>query len=240
MWNGAQWVPNPYRPAAAGQWGPPYESARFRATMASVFLVANAVAVALTIGWDFLNIAYLQAERPDSAFTLMWGLLALAALGLAYGTLIPAIVFFCMWVHRVVRNMPALGSPDWRRPPGWSVGLSFVPIANLLYPYWAVLDAWRASDPRWRWLNLQARKALGVPALLFGWWALWLLANGASRVAYFMARYGDNQGKVNASLVDVAGAVSLIGAAALAILVIRDLTAQQELKHELIASGRLD
>src|SRR2546426_9249156 len=97
MWNGAQWVPNPYRPAAVTQWARPYESARFRATMTSVFLVANAVALALTTGWDVLNIAYLQTRNPDATFTLALGLLALVDVGIAYGTLIPAIVFFSVW-----------------------------------------------------------------------------------------------------------------------------------------------
>ncbi len=239
LWNGTEWVPNPYRPPVVTQWAPPFETARFRATMTTVFLIANAIALGLGILWTVLNIAYIQTPNPDQAFTAVWGVLALAYLALLFGTLIPAGVFFSMWVHRVVRNMPALGSPDWRRSPGWSVGSSFIPILSLFYPYWAVLDAWRASDPRWRWLNQTARKSLGVPALPAVWWTLYLLALVMNRVSAVMDRSSDVGIRVAGSAVDIASSVVLIGAAVLAIFVVRDLTARQELKNELISSGRL-
>src|SRR5256885_156757 len=146
LWNGTQWIPNPYRPAVAHMWAPPFETARFRATMTTVFLVANAIALGLGILWTVLNIAYIQTPNPDQAFTAVWGVLALAYLALLFGTLIPAGVFFSMWVHRVVRNMPALGSPDWRGSPGWSGGSSFIPILSPFYPDCAWLGASRASS----------------------------------------------------------------------------------------------
>src|SRR5256885_8769057 len=236
---GTGWPPNPYRPPVVTQWAPPFETARFRASMTTVFLIANAIALGLGILWTVLNIAYIQTPNPDQAFTAVWGVLALAYLALLFGTLIPAGVFFSMWVHRVVRNMPALGSPDWRRSPGWSVGSSFIPILSLFYPYWAVLDAWRASDPRWRWLNRPARKALGVPPLPAAWWALYLAALVTSRVASVMDRSQDLGTRVAGSAVDIAASVVLIGAAALAIFVVRDLTTRQEHKNALIAGGQL-
>jgi hypothetical protein len=239
MWNGGQWVPNPYRPMGAPLLARPFESAGFRATMTTVFLIANAVGVGLGTSWDFVNISYLQTPAPDQGFTALWGLLALADLVMVYATFIPATVFFSMWVHRVVRNMPALGSPDWRRSPGWSVGSSFIPVVNLAYPYLAVLDAWRASEPGSRWLNLAARKASGVPVLLVGWWSLWLLGVAASRAAYFLERYGDTSGKIAGSFADIANAVFLIGAAIVGVAVVRELTARQERKNYMIASGQL-
>jgi len=239
LWDGTQWVPNPNRPAVASGWAPPFETARFRAAMTTVFLIANAIALGLGILWTVLNIAYIQTTAPDTSFTVVWGVVAVAYVVLLIGTAIPAAVFFSMWVHRVVRNMPALGSPDWRRSPGWSVGSSFIPILSLFYPYWAVLDAWRASDPRWRWLNRPARKALGVPPLPAAWWALYLAALVTSRVASVMDRSQDLGTRVAGSAVDIAASVVLIGAAALAIFVVRDLTARQEHKNELIASGQL-
>src|SRR3989454_11155866 len=90
LWNGTQWIPNPYRPAVAHMWAPPFETARFRATMTTVFLVANAIALGLGILWTVLNIAYIQTPNPDQAFTAVWGVLALASLALLFGTLIPA------------------------------------------------------------------------------------------------------------------------------------------------------
>ena len=102
-----------------------------------------------------------------------------------------------------------------------------------------MLDAWRASDPRWRWLNQTARKALGVPALPAAWWTLYLLALVMNRVSAVIDRSSDVGIRVAGSAVDIASSVVLIGAAVLAIFVVRDLTTRQELKNELIASGRL-
>src|SRR2546430_15806015 len=131
---------------------PPFKRAGSRATMTTVFLVASAIALGLGILWIVLNIPYIQAPTRDQAYTAVWGVLALAYLALLFGTLIPAGAFFSMWVPRVVRNMPALGSPDLRRPAGLSGGSSFPPPLTLFFPYLAVLGSSRASRPWWGWL----------------------------------------------------------------------------------------
>ena len=92
---------------------------------------------------------------------------------------------------------------------------------------------------RWRWLSLPARKSLGVPALPAVWWTLYLLALVMNRISAVMDRSSDVGTRVAGSAVDIASSVVLIGAAVLAIFVVRDLTARQELKNELISSGRL-
>lgn len=240
MWNGAQWVPNPYRPVGPPvAYARPYESADFRAFVTTLLLIATAVAAALSTSWDFVNIAYVQTPSPDETFKTLWGLLALVVLLIDYATLIPTAVFFSMWVHRVVRNMAALGSPDWRTAPGWSVGLSFVPIANFLYPYLPVLDAWRASDPSARWLDRATRSRIRPPLVMIGWWAFWLLGAVANRTAYFMERSNDVNLKIGGSLFDLVNVACLITSAVFAIFVIRRLTARQDHKNQLIASGHL-
>ena len=142
----------------------------------SNFLGANAVGVLMLMVFDGLVIAGGGAIGSGTdAQVLVEGLVALIALIVYYGSFVPAIVFFCMWDHRVIRNMPALGSSDPRWTPSGAVVRCFIPFLNLVHPVWSVLDAWRGSDPSARWTSVQARKAMGVPSLITGWWAAWLI-----------------------------------------------------------------
>lgn len=158
--------------------------------------------------------------------------MALVALIAFYGTFIAAIVFFCMWLHRTVRNMPALGAPDPRCSPSRAVVFCFIPILNFFNPYWSVLDAWRGADTSRRWIDQSGRRSAGVSGLLAGWWALWLIGGVLSRAAFATT------GPVG-DVIDIVANTTVIGAAVLCILVVRDVTARQDRKHELIDSGAL-
>jgi len=239
VWTGTQWVPNQsavQRPAAVR----PYESARFRATMTTIFLGVNAIGILLLVAFNGTLIAGAGAtpQGSDSAVILA-GLVALLALVAYVGSAIPAIVFFCMWNHRVVRNMPALGSPDPRWTPAGAVGRCFIPFLNLLHPLWSVLDAWRGSDPTLRWSYVQARKAVGVPPVIAGWWTAWLAGSWVSNIGGRMASSDTPSVAVSGAWVSILGGLVLIAAAALAIMVVRDLTARQDHKQQLIATGQL-
>src|SRR5690348_11252993 len=120
-WNGAQWVPTamarPYAPPR------PYESARFRSGFVTIFLAVNALAIVFGMVVDVVYIV--AGGRLDSlgdTAAIGFGLFAAGFLLVYYGSLIPSIVLFCMWLHRVVRNMPALGAPDPRWTPAGAVG----------------------------------------------------------------------------------------------------------------------
>jgi uncharacterized protein DUF4328 len=221
-------------------WARPYESARFRATMATIFLGASAVGILLLIAFDGMVIAGGGSIGTGTdAQVLVEGVVALVALVAYIGSFIPAIVFFCMWVHRVVRNMPALGSPDPRWSPAGAVGRCFIPFLNLIHPLRSVLDAWRGSDPNTRWTYLQTRVSLGTPTLITGWWAAWLVGGWVSNIGGRMSSGNDPSIVIPGAWVSILGSLILIGAAVLAILVIREITARQEQKNDLIASGTL-
>ena len=198
------------------------------------FLGGVIVGLLLLILFDVVDAVYSsQARYPGDALTLAVGLISIVAVVVFYGFFISAIVFFCMWLHRVVRNMPSLGSPDPRWSPARAVVYCFVPILNLLHPFWSVLDAWRGADPSRRWTDLSTRRAIRPSALLGGWWALWLIGGVLSRISFYMSS------SAGGSLVDVVANVAIIGAAVLAILVVRDVTARQEYKQGLISTGQL-
>src|SRR5438477_1982367 len=120
LWTGTQWVPNvaPVPTAPVGvPWARPYESARSRANLVMIFLLVNVVGILLLIALQVVDIIQLsQVGTPSDAQTILIALLALAGLIVFLGSYIPAIVFFCMWLHRAIRDMPALG----RAVPRWS------------------------------------------------------------------------------------------------------------------------
>jgi len=218
-----------------------YESASFRAMMTTLFLALNIIGVALFLVFDGLDIINISEGRPQDALYTAEGLVALLGLLAYVGSFIPAVVFFCMWVHRVVRNMPALGSPDPRWTPGGAVGRSFIPVMNLWHPLYSVLDVWRGSWAGRRWVDVSARKAIAAPFLIVAWWSSWLGARLVSWIGSILGRANPNDVPIQVTSIgiDAIGNVVLVAAAVLAILVVRDVTARQERKNELIASGQL-
>lgn len=227
MWNGTQWVPNPYRPVAAPAPSVPYESAGPRAGTASILLYSSiAGIVLLTAGNVAIDLA------PNASDNLAISALALVAFVVWFGTLLGAIVFFCMWLHRIIRNMPSLGAPDPRWSPARAVVYCFIPFVWFVHPLWSVLDAWRGADASRRWLDRGTRRTLGAPGLLAPWWATWLIGNYVTNIG---ARFNGSAGVV----LDVMGSANQIAAAVLLVMVIREVTARQERKNELITSGQL-
>src|SRR5260370_13355957 len=131
MWNGTQWVPNPHRRMAAPRPAAPYEWARPRAGNASILVLSNIAGIVLLAA---ASLTIDLIPNPNDTQSVIVGLLSLVALIVWLGTLIGAIVFFCMWLHRVVRNMPALGSPHPRSSPARAVGYCFSPLLLFLQP----------------------------------------------------------------------------------------------------------
>lgn len=232
MWNGAQWVPNQPPPYPVPQSAQPYESALYRSRFTMAFLAGTGVGLLLLIAFDIVDAIYSQTTNPTDALTLAEGLIDIIAVVTFYGAFITSIVFFSMWLHRVVRNMPSLGSPDPRWSPARAVGFCFVPVLNLFQPFWSVLDAWRGADPSRRWTDAAVRKATRASGLLGAWWASWLLGGLLSRIAFRMNGAAGDE-------VDLAANVVLIAAAVLAIMVVRNVTARQDRKNELITTGQL-
>lgn len=227
MWDGAQWVPNPYRPAVAPPPTVPYESAGARAGFAAILIYASIAGIVLLAAASIATDAV-----PNSSDNLAVGALDLVAFLVWLGTYVAAIVFFCMWLHRVVRNMPSLGAPDPRWSPTRAVVYCFIPILNWFHPLWSVLDAWRGADSSRRWLDQGTRRTLHAPQTIVWWWVTWLAGNYVVNIG---SRFNGSVGVV----FDVIGSAALIAAAILAVMVVREVTARQERKNELITSGQL-
>src|SRR5215213_4008509 len=177
-------------PGAAGAWPAPAPVAAYgvappapadtRAAWARGLLIAFIVAAVVTIVYDLLKIGLL-ASAQDGDFLTADDASALdtAEAFVGFGSIIvwlACAVLFLMWVHRVHRNVRAIGTAGLREGDGWAVGMWFVPVVNLFRPFQMLNDVDKASGlgaaarlPGWR------DRARGS-ALLGWWWGSWLAA----------------------------------------------------------------
>jgi hypothetical protein len=141
------------------------------------------------------------------------------------------VVAFLMWLHRVMKNLPALGNRKTRieYTPGWAVGSFFIPFANLYMPYRAVREAWDKSNPLERTGEGLTFRPRSPEGLLVGWWVSWIAFGVVSRVASRLdSRANDPEALLySTGLMIVANAVGILSAV-LAVLVVRGLDRRQE------------
>ncbi|MCJ1676824.1 DUF4328 domain-containing protein [Streptomyces sp. APSN-46.1] len=141
--------------------------------------------------------------------------------------LVPTMVVFLVWFHRV-RHNGAIFRPDaFTLAPGWAIGGWFVPVANLVIPFLVAKQTWTASTQHAPDGSL--RKASTVP--LTAWWLLFAGASIAERAFAALYPRADTPEELRATA--VVGAVDgllMLAAAVLAIVFVRGLTAMQDTK----------
>ena len=92
--------------------------------------------------------------------------------------LVGGAVLFLVWLFRANANARALGADDMMVSPGWAVGWWFVPLANLVMPFVAMRELWKASAAPRDWQ--MERASASIPF----WWGCWILSNLAGVIAF--------------------------------------------------------
>jgi len=139
------------------------------------------------------------------------------------------MVAFLMCVHRVHRNLPALGVRRLRFTPAWAVGRYFIPFFNLVRPYQVMKEAWNASHPATPRGTPHLSTAPGL-ALASWWWAMFLLPGVM----------GLRRGVIDPRTVGYAIIASHVPTtidAILAILLVRRIDQHQRITHALLADA---
>lgn len=161
-----------------------------------------------------------EADSSDNRETVI-ALLQLGALAIG-------AVFFIRWFLRAYGNLDQLGGAR-RYTHNWAAFGWFIPILNLWRPKQIANDIWRGSDPDRP--NERPLADAAIPAVLTVWWLFWLASNWASQAAARLAFTDDTAKSLQDSTVAYLVGDSLdIVAAVLAIVVVRRITAREELR----------
>lgn len=159
---------------------------------------------------------------------MLYGLSILAALVLT-------ATFFIQWQRRTYMNLSALGARNLQTTPGWVGWYWFIPIGNLFKPFQATKEIYHLSDPSDPAPNGGMVAGKSAPGFLSGWWACWLIGNVVTNIGQKMANPNAPGSAVEAAyVVDILASALLIGAALLAVKVIREIEARQQARLNLM------
>ena len=225
---------NPPPPPTGLTSSEPFVSAHGRSLAVVSLFVAYIV---VTVMATAVNLMRMAAPDVVIAEDVEQGRLTLAEL-LQFLVAIPTIfiylalvVAFLIWLHRVAKNLPALGNAKSRieYTPGWAVGSFFIPFANLFMPYKGVKEVWEKSDPAVRTEeDFMFAPPSSAPSLLVGWWLTWLAHNILSNAVMRLQNRAGAGGEESFVIVlDIVSDAFGIIAAALAVLVVRGIDKRQ-------------
>lgn len=184
-----------------------------RATVTQYALVATSVVGLL---FHLLVVPELEGQKRTQALA-EYGLL-LVVLGV---TLVERVCFL-MWVHRVVRQLEALGA-DIGRSPASAVWMWLIPFLNWVKPYQVMRDI--------------AERVGGIPFAvslpLQWWWASNVLARILDRVDSTLDSRGGAMVDNTASLaVGLLSSVCIVGTSLLCVQVIKEVQARLDQRRE--------
>jgi hypothetical protein len=140
------------------------------------------------------------------------------------------IVVFIIWFWRAAKNNEALGRQNPRLGPGWAIGGWFIPLANFVFPLLIAQDLWKGSEAATPRGDRGWRQA-PVSGLIGWWWAMWIASAVGSAVAaaFSGSTIEDNESDFRtANIWTIAATIATLGAAVLAIYVVRQLSTRQE------------
>jgi hypothetical protein len=143
----------------------------------------------------------------------------LAAVALA------TLVLHIIWAWRSAHNARALGRVGARLGPGWAIGAWFIPLANFVLVYIVFSDLWRSSDPD-RERGDGWRRLPGSPLVRI--WTVAYIGGVALTLAATGLAVGGVTGVETTRALLVVGAVLGAIGTVLSIVVVRDITARQE------------
>lgn len=209
------------------------------AALLTFFFALCAIAGLVAAGSSYFQLEMLQMVASGKELTQQQAVVNdLRQLGVALGRVVLFVVTaiaFCMWVHHSHVNARVLGAVEMKASPGWAVGSFFVPIVNLVTPYFAMVDLWKASEPSAQPVDALARAQMRVSPLLGAWWLTWLLGGGISSAARMMSKgAADPVSMMRATNVEMLASIVGVMCCLFAAFVVRDITWRQGRRYEAV------
>jgi hypothetical protein len=151
-------------------------------------------------------------------------------------------VFFLAWQRRAFRNLGALNAEGMKNKEWYCLWSFFVPVACLYTPMSVMNETWKASNPAV--LDKEEWKNAKNSVLIICWWAAWLAYGlpNLFRTLFAQGTYDESSAMnflQSMPFFMILQAIYCI-AAFLAILVVRQVTARQTKKYELIQSHKTE
>ena len=218
-----------------------FESGHSRAKWVSIFLTLIVVLDIVAIVSDYMEIQLINRALIGETVTMVEATAndsRQAAIGGIYTILfVITTILFCMWIHRVHRNLPSLGVSGLKYSPGWAVGYFFVPILSIFRPFQVTTEIWKASDPITEINDSLAWKSTPTSPLIASWWVLFLVSAFVGNILFRVSLQAETLGELLAAgwltfIMDVVD----IPAAILAVLLIRNIDLRQQQKHQRLTS----
>lgn len=211
-----------------------YRSAKTLSLLAVTGLVLTAFCelLAVIIGFgQIINPKLTSDFLEGGTITSLWLLLQSLVALFQIPVFIFTVVFFLIWLNRANKNLAPLQAQYTEFSSGWAVGWWFVPFANLVKPFQVIREVWSQSDPDFDGeVGFLSSSMNSAPTYMGFWWAFWIISNIFSNIT---ARVFDPEDistvEISGYLFIISGILSII-AAALAIMVVRDITQRQELR----------
>jgi hypothetical protein len=152
--------------------------------------------------------------------------------------LLQMVVFFAAaiatlrWLYLAKANAFAFGAEDMMISPGWAVAWFFVPLANLVMPFVAMRETWKASAEPRDW------QAAPAPVTLLFWWAAWLGAGAAGVIAFRMTADFGKDAAAAAQILFLAADLLSVASALLLVRIVAAIQAMQGRAAELLVRHR--
>lgn len=216
-------------------YGSQFISAHGRAQATVWLLMANVALNLISLLLNFYIVVLLPGTPAEDLLRLGEGSWIEVAQGindlLGFLVYVATAVAFLMWLYRANKNLRPLGIVRPEFTPGWAVGWFFIPFANLRMPYRAVKEVWVGSDPQLSVPGEESWQQPGSSSLLGWWWACWLIEG---TVNYTVARLSmsatTTDAFFNLAKAQIFGDALSMGAAVLAIMVVKGIDRRQELR----------
>ena len=208
-WDGAQWAPPPETQTAPL---PPIAGLVRLSNAIQLLLVFSTIVSLAILGLEVFGLD--AVERYAAGDSSAMGLLETydqIYIPLAIGAAVAIIAtgtLWAIWQYKAARRV--LGRT--RRTPGWHAGSWFIPVVCFWFPYQNISDLWRAigrSRPSWQ----------------VAWWVLWLLNNVVTQISVRISLNAETFEDISAGMgTSILGEALNVGAAILAIMIVRGLT----------------
>jgi hypothetical protein len=177
-----------------------------------------------------INIGAMPGGKAQIFVIFASGLLLIATLALY----VLSAFWFLRWLRLAYGNLSVLSQePRWLSA-GRAVAIWFVPLANLVVPYWVFKELWRLSDPEIGLAELapEAQPLQFMHAgqsLITTWWLLFLGAVAARAWSWFFSRQAIDLGDwVLACWFELSASALTLLSAVWAIRVVREITERQD------------